>query len=138
MSEKKTDYRGTLTLPRTKFPMKANLPNREPEILKKWYEQDLYGQILAKNTGKEPFILHDGPPYANGHIHIGHALNKVLKDIVVKFRSLKGFYAPYVPGWDCHGLPVEHQLFKELGIEKHQIKQTIFPAQQCSYTSKTF
>src|SRR3989338_1815854 len=98
-----TDYKNTLNLPQTAFPMKANLAQREQETLTFWEEIALYKKIGAKNKGRKKFILHDGPPYANGHLHIGHALNKVLKDIVVKSRLLSGFDAPFVPGWDCHG-----------------------------------
>ena len=110
-----TNYKDTLNLPKTAFPMKANLAQREPEMLKKWQEDDLYGQIRKSKEGAEKFILHDGPPYANGDIHIGHAVNKILKDIIVKSKSLDGFDAPYVPGWDCHGLPIELQVEKKIG-----------------------
>ena len=106
------DYQKTLNLPNTNFSMKANLAQREPEVLKTWETNDLYGQIRRKSAGKKKFVLHDGPPYANGNIHIGHALNKILKDMVVKYKTMTGFDSPYVPGWDCHGLPIEHQLFK--------------------------
>jgi len=110
-----TDYKSTLNLPYTEFPMKANLAQREPNMLKKWQSSKLYEQVREKRQGRDKFILHDGPPYANGNIHIGHSVNKVLKDIVVKSRSLSGFDAPYVPGWDCHGLPIEHQVEKKIG-----------------------
>ncbi len=110
-----TDYKSTLNLPKTAFPMKANLANREPETLRRWEEQDLYGEIRKARAGAEKFILHDGPPYANGDIHIGHAVNKILKDIIVKAKTLDGFDAPYVPGWDCHGLPIEHAVEKKHG-----------------------
>ena len=110
-----SDYKATLNLPNTAFPMKANLAQREPGILKQWQDLDLYGAIRAARKGREQFILHDGPPYANGEIHIGHAVNKVLKDIIVKARTLDGYDAPYVPGWDCHGLPIEHQVEKKHG-----------------------
>ena len=109
------DYKETLNLPGTSFPMKANLPNREPEILKFWDEIDLYKKIRKKGDGKKPFLLLDGPPYANGKIHIGHALNKVLKDFIIKSKTLFGYDAPYLPGWDCHGLPIEHQVEKKKG-----------------------
>ena len=112
------DYKDTLNLPRTDFPMKANLAQREPEVLKRWIEIDLYAKLLDRNRGKQPFVLHDGPPYANGNIHIGHAMNKILKDLVVKSRAMMGFYAPYIPGWDCHGLPIEMQVEKEIGRAK--------------------
>jgi isoleucyl-tRNA synthetase len=110
-----TNYKDTLNLPKTAFPMKANLAQREPEMLKHWQENDLYGQIRQKKAGAKKFILHDGPPYANGDIHIGHAVNKILKDIIVKSQSLNGLDAPYVPGWDCHGLPIELQVEKKIG-----------------------
>ncbi len=110
-----SDYKDTLNLPATQFPMRANLSNREPGMLKAWYEQDLYAKIREVSKGRPPFVLLDGPPYANGAIHIGHAVNKTLKDIVVRSRTLAGFDAPYVPGWDCHGLPIEHQVEKKKG-----------------------
>ncbi|HIJ60584.1 MAG TPA: isoleucine--tRNA ligase [Nitrospirae bacterium] len=115
------DYKDTLNLPQTDFPMKANLPQKEPEILTYWNEKSIYQSILEKNKDKQSYILHDGPPYANGNIHIGHALNKVLKDIIVKYKSMKGFYTPFVPGWDCHGLPIELQVDKNLGEKKDTI-----------------
>lgn len=110
-----TDYKATLNLPYTEFPMKANLAQREPNMLKKWQQTKLYEQVREQRQGRDKFILHDGPPYANGNIHIGHSVNKVLKDIVVKSRTLSGFDAPYIPGWDCHGLPIEHQVEKKIG-----------------------
>lgn len=115
------DYKETLNLPQTAFPMKANLAQREPEILRFWEEQRIYDRLKEKNRGMAPYVLHDGPPYANGHIHIGHALNKILKDVIVKYKSMQGFYAPYVPGWDCHGLPIELQVDKNLGDRKDQV-----------------
>ncbi|MGK2914328.1 MAG: isoleucine--tRNA ligase [Porticoccaceae bacterium] len=110
-----TDYKATLNLPKTDFPMKANLAQREPQLLQRWQDEQLYQSIRAARAGRPKFILHDGPPYANGDIHIGHAVNKVLKDIIVKSRTLAGYDAPYVPGWDCHGLPIEHQVEKKIG-----------------------
>lgn len=110
-----SDYKETLNLPRTGFPMKANLPQREPQMLKRWYDMDLYGEIRKVSAGRDTFILHDGPPYANGDIHIGHAVNKILKDIIVKSRTMGGYDAPYVPGWDCHGLPIEHKVEQKVG-----------------------
>ena len=95
--------------------MRGNLARREPEMLERWEKQDIYGQIRATAAGRPRFVLHDGPPYANGDIHLGHALNQVLKDIIVKSRTLDGYDAPYVPGWDCHGLPIEHQVERKLG-----------------------
>jgi len=120
------DYRETLNLPKTDFPMKANLAKKEPEILKFWNEIRLYEKIREKNKGRQKYILHDGPPYANGHVHIGTALNKILKDVVVKYKAMCGYDTPYIPGWDCHGLPVEFQLFKELGISRNEIDQLEF------------
>src|SRR5690349_14734575 len=120
------DYKTTLNLPVTDFPMKADLPQREPLLLERWQSSDLYGKIRKASAGRKKFVLHDGPPYANGDIHIGHALNKILKDVIVKYKTMKGFDSPYVPGWDCHGLPVEHALFKELKITKHEIEPAAF------------
>ena len=108
-------YKETLNLPRTDFPMKADLVRREPQFLELWNKMDIYGQIRERRAGAEKFILHDGPPYASGSIHIGTGLNKVLKDIIVRFKTMQGYDAPYIPGWDCHGLPIEHQVMKELG-----------------------
>ena len=101
------DYKDTLNLPQTDFPMRGNLANREPEFLKRWEQMDIYARLReqAKQQQRPVFMLHDGPPYANGDIHIGHAVNKILKDIIVKSKALNGFDAPYIPGWDCHGLP---------------------------------
>ncbi|GGK83568.1 isoleucine--tRNA ligase [Amphritea balenae] len=110
-----TDYKPTLNLPNTKFPMRGNLAQKEPQMLKQWQKMDLYKKIREVSAGREKYILHDGPPYANGDIHIGHAVNKILKDIIVKSRTLAGFDAPYVPGWDCHGLPIEHNVEKKAG-----------------------
>ncbi|MBW2038042.1 MAG: isoleucine--tRNA ligase [Deltaproteobacteria bacterium] len=118
------DYKKTLNLPQTPFPMKANLPKREPEILKSWEEKRLYDEILKAARGREKYILHDGPPYANGHIHMGTALNKILKDIIVKAKFMAGFDSVYVPGWDCHGLPVEHEVDKMLGGDKEGMSKS--------------
>ncbi len=112
------DYKNTLNLPKTDFPMKADLPKKEPDILKFWEENAIYEKIIKKNSSRETFMLHDGPPYANGHIHIGHALNKILKDIIIKEKAMHGYKAEYVPGWDCHGLPIEHNVDKSLGQKK--------------------
>ncbi|MGH8399073.1 MAG: class I tRNA ligase family protein, partial [Gammaproteobacteria bacterium] len=131
-----TDYKNTLNLPRTGFPMKANLPLREPEMLKHWQEQDVYGQIRKARKGKPRFILQDGPPYANGNIHIGHAVNKVLKDIVIKSRSLDGLDAPYVPGWDCHGLPIEQQVEKKIGKAGVKVDAKAFRAACRAYAQE--
>jgi len=118
------DYKQTLNLPTTEFPMKANLARREPEQLKQWDESRLYEAIRTASAGRTPFILHDGPPYANGHIHIGTALNKILKDIIVRSKQMSGFDAVYVPGWDCHGLPIEHNVDKELGEKKKSLTRS--------------
>jgi len=120
------DYKKTLNLPKTEFPMKGNLPVKEPVMLAQWEKQDIYKKIRQLRNAAPKYVLHDGPPYANGNIHIGHALNKTLKDIVVKFKTMRGFDAPYVPGWDCHGMPIEHQLFKEMRKTKHDIDQVKF------------
>jgi len=125
------DYKNTLNLPRTEFPMRANLPAREPEILDRWRHKRVYEEVQRANAGKPKFVLNDGPPYANGHVHLGTALNKVLKDIIVKYKNMVGFQAPYVPGWDCHGLPIELQVERELatssqtreGIGKSQVRR---------------
>ena len=113
------DYTKSVNLPKTDFPMRASLPQREPETLKYWEDIDLYNKLKEKNKDGKPFILHDGPPYANGDIHMGHALNKILKDIIVRYKNLQGYYSPYVPGWDTHGLPIEQQAIKKLGINRH-------------------
>src|SRR4051812_43438257 len=115
MSENAKPYKETLNLPATRFQMKANLPVREPELQGRWREADLYGQIRAARAGRKLQVLHDGPPYANGEIHMGHLLNKVLKDLVVRSLTMQGYDSPFVPGWDCHGLPIEHKVVKDLG-----------------------
>src|ERR1019366_5612087 len=108
------DYKNTLNLPQTAFPMKADLITREPARLKKWETAGLYARIQGDRVGAEKFVLHDGPPFANGEVHIGTALNKILKDIIIKYKTLRGFSAPYVPGWDCHGLPIEFKVSQEM------------------------
>ena len=123
----------TVQLPKTSFSMKANLPNKEPEIIKRWDRNDLYKKIRKKSKGKEKFILHDGPPYANGHIHMGTALNKILKDMVTRFQQMSGKDSIYVPGWDCHGLPIEwkiEELYKKNKKNKDEIPIKIF-RQEC-------
>ncbi len=117
------DYKNTLNLPKTDFPMKADLPKKEPDILKFLEENAIYEKIIKKNNSGATFMLHDGPPYANGHIHIGHALNKILKDIIIKDKAMHGYRAEYVPGWDCHGLPIEHNVDKALGQKKHTMSK---------------
>jgi len=121
-----SDYKKTLNLPQTTFAMKANLPQNEPKRLDGWRGMNLYQLIREKSAGRPKFVLHDGPPYANGRIHIGHALNKTLKDIVVKSKTMLGFDSPYVPGWDCHGLPIEHAVDKELGSKKKEMSAAEF------------
>ncbi|SFV85115.1 Isoleucyl-tRNA synthetase [hydrothermal vent metagenome] len=128
-----SDYKSTLNLPFTQFAMKANLANREGGFLQKWQDDDLYTQIRKRNEGKPKFILHDGPPYANGDIHIGHAVNKVLKDIIVKSKSLSGFDVPFVPGWDCHGLPIELNVEKKKGKAGVKIDANSFRAECRKY-----
>ncbi|MBR6755674.1 MAG: isoleucine--tRNA ligase [Peptococcaceae bacterium] len=120
------DYGKTLNLPQTEFPMRGNLPNKEPETLAFWDEIDIYHKVAEKNAGAPKFILHDGPPYANGDIHLGHALNKVLKDMIVKHRTQIGYDAPYVPGWDTHGLPIELKAIKALGLDHHGVDKVAF------------
>ncbi len=117
------DYKTTLNLPRTDFPMKANLPQREPQILERWEKDKLYEQIVAARKDAPLFVLHDGPPFANGDVHIGTALNKTLKDVIVKYKTMHGFRAPYVPGWDCHGQPIEYKVKKDLGEKAKTISQ---------------
>ena len=112
------EYKDTLNLPKTSFPMKANLAKKEPDILSKWEEERIYESILRVSRGREKYILHDGPPYANGNIHLGTALNKILKDMIVKSKFMSGYDSDYVPGWDCHGLPIEHKVDLELGKQK--------------------
>ncbi|MHB8425874.1 MAG: isoleucine--tRNA ligase, partial [Gammaproteobacteria bacterium] len=131
-----SDYKNTLNLPRTDFPMKANLPAREPEMLKHWQDNDVYQMIRAARAGKRRFILQDGPPYANGNIHIGHAVNKILKDMVVKSRTLGGLDAPYVPGWDCHGLPIEQQVEKKIGKAGQKVDAKTFRAACRAYAQE--
>lgn len=117
------DYKATLNLPNTSFPMKANLVKKEPEMIEKWDQDNLYQAIRASSKGRKRYMLHDGPPYANGNIHMGTAFNKILKDIIIKSKQMAGFDAPYVPGWDCHGLPIEHKVDLELGTKKKELSQ---------------
>ena len=119
--EEKKDFRQTLNLPETDFPMRASLPENEPKILEKVFENGLYEKMLKKNEGKTPFVLHDGPPYANGEIHIGHALNKVLKDTLVRYKNLQGYYTPFIPGYDTHGMPTEKKAIEKLGLDRSKI-----------------
>ncbi|MFM2004875.1 MAG: hypothetical protein RLZZ09_530 [Pseudomonadota bacterium] len=130
------DYKATLNLPATDFPMKGNLPQREPEQLERWQALDLYGKLREARRGQPKFVLHDGPPYANGEIHIGHAVNKVLKDIIVKSKGFAGFDAPYVPGWDCHGLPIELMVEKKIGKAGIKVEASEFRTACREYASK--
>lgn len=131
-----SDYKDTLNLPKTAFPMKASLSQREPQRLKQWAEMDLYAKIRASSAGRPKFVLHDGPPYANGNLHLGHAVNKILKDIIVKSRTLDGYDAPYVPGWDCHGLPIELNVEKKVGKAGHKVSPTEFRQKCRDYASR--
>ncbi|MFA7552732.1 MAG: isoleucine--tRNA ligase [Spongiibacteraceae bacterium] len=131
-----SDYKHTLNLPQTAFPMKANLAQREPETLKRWQESNLYQRIREAAAGRPVFILHDGPPYANGDIHIGHAVNKILKDIIVKSKTMSGFDAPYVPGWDCHGLPIELNVEKKVGKAGVKVEPSVFRTKCREYAQK--
>ena len=133
------DYKDTLFLPTTEFPMRAGLPQREPEWLERWAKLDIYKQLRADSKGRERWVLHDGPPYANGHIHIGTGMNKILKDMVVRSKQMAGFDAPYRPGWDCHGLPIEwkvEQNFRAKGRNKDDIPVKEFRAECRSYASE--
>ena len=107
------DYNKTINLPKTDFPMRAGLPNREPGMLQRWNDMDLYHELLKKNEGKPRFALHDGPPFSNGNLHMGHALNKSIKDFITRMYAMRGRYTPYIPGWDNHGMPIESAIIKE-------------------------
>ncbi|RLV61432.1 isoleucine--tRNA ligase [Parashewanella curva] len=131
-----SDYKSTLNLPETAFPMRGNLANREPEMLKRWDEDKLYQAIRESRQGCKPFILHDGPPYANGNIHIGHSVNKILKDIIIKSKTLSGFDAPYIPGWDCHGLPIELKVEQKVGKPGHKVSVAEFREECRKYAAK--
>ena len=131
-----SDYKHTLNLPHTDFPMRGNLAKREPQMLSRWQQLDLYRRLREKHAGRPRFVLHDGPPYANGAIHIGHAVNKILKDIIVKSRSLAGFDAPFVPGWDCHGLPIELNVEKRIGKPGEQVDAATFRAECRKYAAE--
>ena len=137
-----TDYRATLNLPDTPFPMRGDLPKREPAWAQSWTEQGLYKQLRMARHGQPLFVLHDGPPYANGKLHIGHALNKVLKDMIVKSRQLAGFDAQYIPGWDCHGLPIENAIEKlhgrKLSRDDMQAKSRAFATEQIDQQREDF
>ncbi|MCL1804881.1 MAG: isoleucine--tRNA ligase [Clostridiales bacterium] len=124
--EPEKQYNDTLNLPKTDFPMRGGLPQKEPELLKRMEDADIYGLAQKSRAGRPKYILHDGPPYANGDIHLGHVLNKVLKDMIVKYKTMAGFDSPYVPGWDTHGLPIEHRAEKDLGLKRHEIDTLVF------------
>ncbi len=134
--ETRMDYSKTLKLPKTDFPMRGGLPTREPEMQAQWEENNIYKKVQARTNGRPKFILHDGPPYANGDIHIGHALNKVLKDFIVRSKSMLGFDAPYVPGWDTHGLPIEHAIIKNEKIDRHKVGIVEFRERCADYAYK--
>ncbi|ATZ95906.1 MULTISPECIES: isoleucine--tRNA ligase [Dickeya] len=131
-----SDYKTTLNLPETGFPMRGDLAKREPDMLKRWYEQDLYGIIRGAKKGKKTFILHDGPPYANGNIHIGHSVNKILKDIIIKSKGLSGYDSPYVPGWDCHGLPIELKVEQLVGKPGEKVSAAQFREECRKYAAE--
>ena len=133
---KEKDYSKTVNLPKTQFQMKANLAQREPALIEEWEKDKLYFRICGKNKDKEKFIFHDGPPYANGHIHTGTALNKILKDFVIKYRSMSGNYVPFTPGWDCHGLPIETQALKELKTDKNKVDRLVFRKQAADFARR--
>ena len=128
-----TDYKSSLNLPQTEFPMRANLAQREPNVLERWQRLDIYQHLRAARAGKPKWVLHDGPPYANGAIHIGHAVNKVLKDVINKSRLIMGYDVPYVPGWDCHGLPIEVSVEKKHGRPGGKISAREFRAKCRQY-----
>src|ERR1700737_4073617 len=130
------DLKSTLNLPKTPFPMKANLPQNEPKILSRWEQMKIYDRIREARRGAPVYVLHDGPPYANGPIHLGHALNKCLKDFIVKSKTMAGMDAPYVPGWDCHGLPIEIKVDQRLGGKKLQMNPAAVPMEGRKYPQK--
>ena len=134
-----TDFKETLLLPKTDFPMKAGLPKREPELLKRWEEMDLWARLRSDACGREQFILHDGPPYANGNLHIGHALNKILKDVINRSQQMLGKDAAYVPGWDCHGLPIEWKIeekYRAKGESKDSVSVSEFRSECRDFATK--
>jgi isoleucyl-tRNA synthetase len=140
MSDTKTerDYSKTLFLPKTDFPMRAGLPKKEPEILEKWEKMDLYKTLREQSKGRPKYVLHDGPPYANGNIHIGHALNKILKDLITRSFQMRGYDSNYVPGWDCHGLPIEWKIeeqYRAKGKDKDEVPVNEF-REECRQFAK--
>ena len=120
------DYTGTLNLPKTEFPMRANLPVREPELLKAFEEKDIYHKMLEKRNGAPTFVLHDGPPFSNGNIHMGTAMNKILKDFINKYKSMAGYRVPYIPGWDNHGMPIESAIIKQSKLDRKKMSVSEF------------
>jgi isoleucyl-tRNA synthetase len=130
------ELKKTVNLPSTAFPMKANLPTTEPKWLEKWAQTGLYAQIRASRAGRPMYVLHDGPPYANGNIHLGHAFNKILKDFIVKSKTMAGYDSPYVPGWDCHGLPIEIKVDSQLGSKKATMSVAQIRAECRKYAQK--
>src|SRR6056300_916058 len=131
-----TDYKETVFLPRTDFSMRAGLPTKEPQILKLWEETKLFDKLREQRKSAKSFILHDGPPYANGNLHLGHAVNKILKDFIIKSKTLSDFDAPYIPGWDCHGLPIELQVEKKVGKPGQKVTAKEFREKCRQYAAK--
>ena len=132
MAKEKSKYNDTMQLPKTGFPMRGGLPKNEPKRLAAWYENHVYEQLQKKNEGHKKFVLHDGPPYANGPIHIGHAMNKISKDIIMRYHAMQGEQTPYVPGWDCHGQPIEHKVEEMLGTKKFNATPTAKIRELCN------
>src|ERR1700690_3577625 len=130
------DLKKTVHLPQTGFPMKANLAQLEPKLLEKWEKEGIYDRIRGARAGQKTYILHDGPPYANGNIHLGHAFNKILKDFIVRYKTMEGYDSPYVPGWDCHGLPIEIKVDNELGARKAHMTTAQIRAECRKYAAK--
>ncbi|MBQ6115929.1 MAG: class I tRNA ligase family protein, partial [Oscillospiraceae bacterium] len=130
------EYKQTLNMPKSGFPMRAGLPMREPDMLKRWQDLDLYNELLKKNEGKPLFSLHDGPPFSNGNIHMGHALNKALKDFIVRSYAMRGYYTPYIPGWDNHGMPIESAIIKEQKLNHKAMSTSDFRSACEKYAEK--
>ena len=132
----KNDFNATINLPKTDFPMRAGLAKREPDMLRRWNDMDLYNEMLKKNDGKPRFSLHDGPPFSNGNIHMGHALNKALKDFIVRSYAMRGYYTPYIPGWDNHGMPIESAIIKEQKLNRKAMSVSDFRTACHEYAEK--
>ena len=130
------DYNKTINLPKTDFPMRAGLPNREPGMLQRWNDMDLYHELLKKNEGKPRFALHDGPPFSNGNLHMGHALNKSIKDFITRMYAMRGRYTPYIPGWDNHGMPIESAIIKEQKLNRKKMSVAEFRTACHNYAQK--